>query len=228
MATTVEATSAKRDAAPAAGTPWYKDRTRQLALAVGAVVVIALGAWLVITSGRRKEAFAQRMLSQAIATADRGNYGQASAELQRVIQTYRGTQAAGEAVLALNWVRVNNNQGAIAQQDLRKRTRAASPRPLPLTRALPRHRRWPTSRPRTWSMPAGRTGWRGSGRMPSGSTGRSSRSTRTRRPPPKPRCVWRSLRPASSGALAAWSKPRSTVDRGFFSGVLRDQPRLHG
>jgi tetratricopeptide (TPR) repeat protein len=119
MATTVEATSVKRDAAPAAATPWYKDRTRQLALAIGAVLVIALGVWLVISSGRRKEAFAQRMLSQAIATADRGNYGQASAELQRVIQTYRGTQAAGEAVLALNWVRLNNNQGAIAAQDLR-------------------------------------------------------------------------------------------------------------
>ncbi|MGH7517629.1 MAG: tetratricopeptide repeat protein [Gemmatimonadales bacterium] len=119
MATTVEATTVKRDAAPTASTPWYKDRTRQLAVAIGAVVVLALGVWLVMSSGRRKEAFAQRMLSQAIATADRGNYGQASAELQRVIQTYRGTEAAGEAVLALNWVRLNNNQGAIATQDLR-------------------------------------------------------------------------------------------------------------
>jgi tetratricopeptide (TPR) repeat protein len=118
MATTVEATSVKRDAVPAAGTPWYKDRSRQLLLAVGALVVIALGVWLVMSSGRRKEAFAQRMLSQAIATADRGNLGQASGELQRLIQTYRGTEAAGEAVLALNWVRLNNNQGAIAAQDL--------------------------------------------------------------------------------------------------------------
>ncbi|MGH2671090.1 MAG: hypothetical protein ACRDH5_18595 [bacterium] len=115
----MEATSIKRDAALAEATPWYKDRTRQLAIAVGAVVVVALGMWLVVSSGRRKEAFAQRMLSQAIATADRGNYGQASAELQRVVQTYRGTEAAGEAVLALNWVRLNNNQGAIAAQDLR-------------------------------------------------------------------------------------------------------------
>jgi tetratricopeptide (TPR) repeat protein len=119
MATTVEATTVKRDAGPAAETPWYKDRTRQLAIALGAVVIVVLGAWLVVSSGRRKEAFAQRMLSQAIATADRGNYGQASAELQRVVQTYRGTEAAGEAVLALNWVRLNNNQGAIAVQDLR-------------------------------------------------------------------------------------------------------------
>ncbi len=119
MATTVEATSVKRDAAPAAATPWYKDRTRRIAVAAGAMVVVALGVWLAVSSGRRKEAFAQRMLSQAIATADRGNYGQASAELQRVIQTYQGTEAAGEAVLALNWVRLNNNQGAIASQDLR-------------------------------------------------------------------------------------------------------------
>jgi tetratricopeptide (TPR) repeat protein len=119
MATTVEATPVKRDATAATQSPWYKDRTRQLALAVIAVLVIAVGVWLVVSSGRRKEAFAQRMLAQAIATADRGNFGQASAELQRVIQTYRGTDAAGEAVLALNWVRLNNNQGAIATQDLR-------------------------------------------------------------------------------------------------------------
>jgi TolA-binding protein len=120
MATTVEASSSvKRGAASPADTPWYKDRTRQLAIAVIAVLVVALGVWLVISSGRRKEAFAQRLLAQAIATADRGNFGQASAELQRVIQTYRGTDAAGEAVLALNWVRLNNNQGAIAVQDLR-------------------------------------------------------------------------------------------------------------
>jgi outer membrane protein assembly factor BamD (BamD/ComL family) len=119
MATTAEATSLKHATAPAAATPWYKDRTRQLGLAAGAVIVILLGTWLVISSDRRKEAFAQRMLSQAIATADRGNLGQASAELQRVIQTFRGTGAAGEAVLALNWVRLNNNQGAIAAQDLR-------------------------------------------------------------------------------------------------------------
>ncbi len=119
MATTVEASSVKRDAAGAAATPWYKDRTRQLVIALGAVIAVALGVWLVLSSGQRKEAFAQRMLSQAIATADRGNYGQASAELQRVIQAYRGTEAAGEAALALNWVRLNNNQGAIAAQDLR-------------------------------------------------------------------------------------------------------------
>ena len=119
MATSVEATSVKRDSAAPATSPWYKDRSRQLGVALGVVVVLVLGAWLVVSSGRRKEAFAQRMLSQAIATADRGNYGQASAELQRVVQTYKGTEAAGEAVLALNWVRLNNNQGAIALQDLR-------------------------------------------------------------------------------------------------------------
>ena len=56
MATTVEATSSvKRGAASPAETPWYKDRTRQLAIAVIAVLVVALGVWLVISSGRRKE-----------------------------------------------------------------------------------------------------------------------------------------------------------------------------
>ncbi|HEU5169691.1 MAG TPA: tetratricopeptide repeat protein [Gemmatimonadales bacterium] len=121
MATTVEARPTRRADAPAPdATPWYKDRTRRLILGVGAVLVVALGVWLAITSGKRKEAFAARMLSQAIATADRGNLAQASGELQRVIETYRGTEAAGEAVLALNWVRLNNNQAALAAQDLRE------------------------------------------------------------------------------------------------------------
>jgi len=85
-----------------------------------AAAVLGLGVWFVITSGRRKEDFAARVLSQALATADKGNLPQASAELQRVIQTYSGTEAAGEAVLALNQIRMASGQSELAAVNLRE------------------------------------------------------------------------------------------------------------
>ena len=117
MATTVEAT--KRPATqPAAPTSWLRDSKRQ-AFAGGLVVaVVALGVWFVVTSNRRKEEFASRVFSQALATADKGNFPQASADLQRVIQTYSGTEAASEAVLALNQIRLASGQGQLAVSNL--------------------------------------------------------------------------------------------------------------
>ncbi len=99
---------------------WYRDRKR---LGTAAVVLLALAAvvaWFVITSGRRKEDFAARMLSQAVATADRGNLPQAASDLQRLIQTYRGTEAAGEAVLLLNQIRLTTGQAELAAGNLRE------------------------------------------------------------------------------------------------------------
>jgi outer membrane protein assembly factor BamD (BamD/ComL family) len=119
MATTVEA-RAREQVRPSAGpTPWYRDRNR-LALAGGiAVVVIALLGWFITTSSRRKEEFAQRSLNQARSAAEAGNLPLASSELQKVIQTYKGTDAATEAVLTLNQVRMVNGQSELAAVGLR-------------------------------------------------------------------------------------------------------------
>lgn len=114
MATTVEARATEQVSAAATPIPWYRDRIR-LALAAGiAVVVFALLAWFWTTSNRRKEEFAQRSLNQARAAAEAGNLPLASSELQRVIQTYGGTDAATEAVLTLNQVRMVNGQSELA------------------------------------------------------------------------------------------------------------------
>jgi outer membrane protein assembly factor BamD (BamD/ComL family) len=121
MATTVEATTTtQRAKQPVAVSSWLRDPKRQATAGVAAAALIALGVWFVITSGRRKEDFASRVLSQALATADKGNLPQASAELQRVIQTYSGTEAAGEAVLALNQIRMASGQSELAAVNLRE------------------------------------------------------------------------------------------------------------
>src|ERR1700674_3299143 len=119
MATTVEATTRERATAAAPTTPWYRDRNRQLAAAAIALALAALVGWFVVTSGKRKEEFAQRSLNQARASAEAGNLPLASSELQKLIQTYRGTDAASEAVIVLNQVRLVNGQGELAAVGLR-------------------------------------------------------------------------------------------------------------
>lgn len=123
MATSVEpTTSTAPQAAPAStrlGRLGLAGRNRQLVIAAAAIVVVALVVWLVSLSGERKEAFAARALAQAEAAVDAGNVPQASAELQRVIDNYKGTDAAAEAVLVLNQLRLENGQTQLAITGLR-------------------------------------------------------------------------------------------------------------
>jgi outer membrane protein assembly factor BamD (BamD/ComL family) len=119
MATTVEATARERVNGAVTATPWYRDRNRQLAAVAIAVALAALVAWFVVTSDKRKEEFAQRSLNQARAAAEAGNLPLASSELQKLIQTYKGTDAASEAVIVLNQVRLVNGQAELAAIGLR-------------------------------------------------------------------------------------------------------------
>lgn len=119
MATTVEATTRRQANAPAAPTPWYRDRNRLLAAGVGAVALVAVASWFVMSSNKRKEEFAARSLNQARAAAEAGNLPLASSELQKLIQTYKGTDAASEAFITLNQVRLVNGQSELAIVGLR-------------------------------------------------------------------------------------------------------------
>jgi outer membrane protein assembly factor BamD (BamD/ComL family) len=90
---------------------------------VAGIVVLALlvlTAWFVIASGKRKEEFAGRSLNQARAAAEAGNLPLASSELQRLISAYKGTDAASEAVITLNQVRMVNGQSELAVVGLRE------------------------------------------------------------------------------------------------------------
>ena len=119
MATTVEATTRRQANPAAAPTPWYRDRNRLLAAGGGVVALIALAGWFVISSNKRKEEFAARSLNQARAAAEAGNLPLASSELQKLIQTYKGTDAASEAFITLNQVRLVNGQSELAVVGLR-------------------------------------------------------------------------------------------------------------
>jgi TolA-binding protein len=120
MATMVEATTRDQAPAPAASVPWYRDRKRLLVGAAVVVLLVGVVAWVIISSERRKEEFAARSLNQARAAAEAGNLPLASSELQRLIDTYGGTDAATEAVITLNQVRLINGQGELAAVGLRE------------------------------------------------------------------------------------------------------------
>ena len=119
MATMVEATTRGQTTATVTPTVWYRDKLRLTGAAVVFVLLLGVVVWLVLASGRRKEEFAARSLNQARATAEAGNLPLASSELQRLIETYRGTDAATEAVITLNQVRMVNGQSELAAVGLR-------------------------------------------------------------------------------------------------------------
>ena len=123
MATIVEPTSTQQTPAPTE-TPSTPARrapsARALLIGAGVIAAIALGAWMITSSNSRKEEFAARSLMQARSAALNGNLPMASSELQKLIDTYRGTDAAREAVISLNQIRMINGQSELAAVNLRE------------------------------------------------------------------------------------------------------------
>ncbi len=99
---------------------WFQARQKAIGIAAGVVFVLGLAGWYVVESGRRKQTQAQSALDQAWASMDGGNYPEASTGFQKVAQNYAGTDAAYEAALALNQVRMLSGQSQLAVEDLRK------------------------------------------------------------------------------------------------------------
>lgn len=120
MATMVEATTRGHSAESPAPGPWYRDRRNLIGSVTLALLLVGVLIWVVMSSNRRKEEFAARSLNQARASAEAGNLPLASSELQRLIDTYGGTDAATEAVITLNQVRMINGQGELAAVGLRE------------------------------------------------------------------------------------------------------------
>lgn len=122
MTTATEATAPEKSVPPTPGNEpkhWLADSQNRLTAAVGLLVVVTAVAWFVIVSGQRKEEFAARALSRARDAAESGNLPLAASELQKVIASFKGTDAAAEAVITLNQVRMVNGQTELAIVGLR-------------------------------------------------------------------------------------------------------------
>ena len=124
MATIVDKPSTQqppRPATPPAAAPTRSRVSPKVLYIVGGIVVLlALVAWGVTVSGKRKAEYSARALDDARAVAESGNLPGASAALQKVIQSYPGTPAAEEAVITLNQVRLVNGQNELAVVNLRE------------------------------------------------------------------------------------------------------------
>src|SRR5690606_6118030 len=86
------------DARIDADTPSFltPQRIRILGIALGAVAVVALVIWFLVTASHRKEAFAAQALESARATAETGDIGQAVQQFEQVATAYAGTDAGYE------------------------------------------------------------------------------------------------------------------------------------
>ncbi|HEU4699758.1 MAG TPA: tetratricopeptide repeat protein [Gemmatimonadales bacterium] len=122
--TTVEPTTSQTTntpqggpATPARRAPGGQKRTL-IAVGIGAAVV-AVGGYIALAGGGRKEQFAQRQLLEARGLAETGQLAQASADFQKIITTYGGTDAAAEAAISLNQARLVNGQTELAVVGLR-------------------------------------------------------------------------------------------------------------
>ena len=109
---------------------WLQERQKPLSIAIGLIFLIGLVSWYVVESGRRKQVQASDALDKARSSMEAGNYPQASSEFQRVVQNYGGTDAALEATLALNQVRMLSGQSQLAIDELKKFIASNPPGPF--------------------------------------------------------------------------------------------------
>ena len=108
---------------------WFQARQKVIGITVGVLALLALVIWYTIEAGHRKQAQAMEALDRARAAMESGNYPEASTGFQRVTQTFAGTDAAYEAALALNQVRLLSGQGKLASDELKKFAASNPPAP---------------------------------------------------------------------------------------------------
>lgn len=99
----------------------WVEQHRQLVIAAGVLLVLAVGAvWFMTEYRTRREAAAIRDLDAARASLQAGNLPLAASDLSRLISAYGGATAADEAVILLGQVRLMQGQPAVAADELRR------------------------------------------------------------------------------------------------------------
>ncbi|GBD33362.1 Outer membrane protein assembly factor BamD [bacterium HR33] len=97
-----------------------QEKRRELLVAAAAVVLVGGGIWFAQSAKSRREAFATRALQDAKAAIAAGNIPLAASDLSRLVATYGGTSAAGEAALLLAQIRLGQQQPEQAIEELRR------------------------------------------------------------------------------------------------------------
>jgi TolA-binding protein len=97
---------------------WVKAHERPISIAAIVVAVAAGGAWFMISARQRREAFAQRELSQARSAVDAGNLPLGASDLERIVSSYGSTDAGQEAQLLLGQVHLQQGQAGLAVTQL--------------------------------------------------------------------------------------------------------------
>ncbi len=129
MASTVQSsvTAPKPASAPApaaadqsAMMAWFDKNRKLVTYGAVAIAVLAVGGWLFIETGKRKELAALEALDRARSAFEAGNLPVAATEFQRVAQSFSGTEAGYAAELAVNEVRLASGQIQIAADELKK------------------------------------------------------------------------------------------------------------
>jgi tetratricopeptide (TPR) repeat protein len=91
-----------------------------LTYGIGVIAALVLVGWLYTISNRNKQTMASDALDQARNAFESGNFPTASTGFQRVIQSFGGTDAAFQAQLGINEVRLASGQAQLAVDELRK------------------------------------------------------------------------------------------------------------
>jgi tetratricopeptide (TPR) repeat protein len=99
---------------------WYHRNQKVLSYGLLALAIIAVGGWLWRETSRRKEAAAMGALQEAQLKMENGDFGAAATDFQRILQSYGGTDAAYQAELGSNAIRIASGQSQIAIEALRK------------------------------------------------------------------------------------------------------------
>jgi TolA-binding protein len=99
---------------------WIERHQKPLTYGVIGLVVLLLGGWLYLETGKRKELAGNDALDRARGAFESGNLPAASAEFQRIAQAFRGSDAGFQAELAMNEVRLVSGQAQLAVDELRK------------------------------------------------------------------------------------------------------------
>ena len=92
---------------------WSRDHARELSFGALAIITIAAAAWLYGYSSRRNMVRAELMLNQAETSLAAQRIPEAQTQLERLVQNYEGTPAAGQGLLRL--VQVLYEQGKFAE-----------------------------------------------------------------------------------------------------------------